>query len=558
MRRKLSDLFLVNVLTCGLEICMATGTIYIPPMLLEAGVEERFMTMVLGVGPVLGLLFVPPLGAASDGWSSRYGRRRPFIWALCVGVMLGLVVIPHTAQIAALFSKQHYQWLEVALLVAAICLMQFCGQACFTPLEALVSDLYPGEGESHRAFSVYSLMLSLGGCVGYLLPAVDWSSLGATAYLGGQEAFIYTLLIVIFLICLMTTAFITEEQTAGLGGSGLEASRKAPTLWNSCSWPRGVFSASHFLQRTLASLLSVVLRLYSLCRSMPRVIGRLFVAELCSWMALMTFVLFYTDFVGEGLYGGVPSAKPGSMERLLYEEGVRMASLGLFLQCVASVGFSLLMERMVACVGARWLYLSSVALLAFTTAVMTVSHNVVLVTTMAAATGFTFCTLQVLPYTLTCLYHSDKQVFFSSNEAKLPSSTDELEKMKSAHTQSSTKHRGTNGFTNGHLLVNVGQPYSKPSPNKPAVSASLNLHVSLPVDPPIASPPSPRGMCLDIAILDSAYLLSQVVPSLFMGSIVQLFHSVTAYMACASVLSLLAVYFSSKVVFDRKDMEMLK
>ncbi|XP_072522244.1 solute carrier family 45 member 3 [Salminus brasiliensis] len=555
MRSRLSDLFLVNVLTCGLEICMATGTIYIPSMLLEAGVQEHFMTMVLGVGPVLGLLFVPPLGSASDGWSSRYGRRRPFIWALCVGVMLGLVVIPHTPQIAALFSKQHHQWLEVPLLVIAICLMQFCGQACFTPLEALVSDLYPGEEESRRAFSVYSLMLSLGGCVGYLLPAVDWSTLGATAYLGGQEAFIYTLLIVIFLICLMTTAFISEEQTAGLGGSGLEGSRRVQTL--SCSWPHGLFSVSQVLQRTLASLLSVVIRLYSLCSSMPKVISRLFVAELCSWMALMTFVLFYTDFVGEGLYGGVPNAKPGSLERLRYEEGVRMASLGLFLQCVASVGFSLLMERMVACVGARALYMSSVALLAMTTAVMTMSHNIVLVTMMAAATGFTFCTLQVLPYTLTCLYHSDKQVFFSSSRVKLPSSWDEQEVMKSSQMQSSTKYRSTNGFVNGHS-VNIGLSSSKPTLNKPAVSTSPNLHVSLPVDTPTASSPPPRGMCLDIAILDSAYLLSQVVPSLFMGSIVQLFHSVTSYMACASVLSLLAVYFSSKIVFDRADMEILK
>lgn len=48
MRNRLLDLFLVNVLTWGLEICMATSTIYIPPMLLEAGVQERFMTMVLG------------------------------------------------------------------------------------------------------------------------------------------------------------------------------------------------------------------------------------------------------------------------------------------------------------------------------------------------------------------------------------------------------------------------------------------------------------------------------------------------------------------------------
>ncbi len=64
-----------------------------------------------------------------------------------------------------------------------------------------------------------------------------------------------------------------------------------------------------------------------------------------------------------------------------------------------------------------------------------------------------------------------------------------------------------------------------------------------------------RGMGTDIAILDSAYLLSQVVSSLFMGSIVQLFQSVTAYMACASLLSLVAVYFSSKIVFEKADID---
>jgi len=50
MHGRISQLFLINALTCGLEVCLAAGTIYIPPMLLEAGVEERFMTMVLGKG----------------------------------------------------------------------------------------------------------------------------------------------------------------------------------------------------------------------------------------------------------------------------------------------------------------------------------------------------------------------------------------------------------------------------------------------------------------------------------------------------------------------------
>ena len=48
MRSHFSLLLLVNVMTCGLEVCLAVGTIYIPPLLLEAGLEERYMTMVLG------------------------------------------------------------------------------------------------------------------------------------------------------------------------------------------------------------------------------------------------------------------------------------------------------------------------------------------------------------------------------------------------------------------------------------------------------------------------------------------------------------------------------
>lgn len=541
MHGRISQLFLINSLTCGLEVCLASGTIFIPPMLLEAGVEERFMTMVLGVGPILGLIFVPLIGSASDSFRSKYGRRRPFIWPLCMGVLLSLLIMPQTSTLVSLLTTCECQWLQVSLLVLAICLMEFCGQACFTPLEALVSDLFPGEEESRKAFSLYSLMLSLGGCVGYLLPAVDWTTLDTVVYLGGQEAFIFIVLTFIFLACLMGTTFICEEQTGG----DVEMSRKANSTFCRCPCP--VLPKLRLLPRTIFSLLSVGPRLYSLCSRMPKVIARLFVAELCSWMALMSLMLFYTDFVGERLYGGVPSENPGSLGRMRYDEGVRMASLGLFLQCVTSVMFSLVMERMMLCIGPRKLYLSSVVLLAVSTAVMTVSHSVVLVTIMVAATGFTFCTLQILPYTLTCLYHSNAQVFFPTERHKLH--RDDCVIIKSPEM---TTQKRTNGCISG---PSGGTSTTKPFQNSIPTPQSLDLHVSVTIDPKSAQPPALRGMGTDIAILDSAYLLSQVVPSLFMGSIVQLFHSVTTYMACASLLSVVAVYFSSKIVFEKADME---
>ncbi|XP_030634143.1 solute carrier family 45 member 3 [Chanos chanos] len=544
MRGRTIQLLLISALTCGLELCMAAGTIYVPPMLLQNGLEERFMTMVLGVGPVLGLIFVPLIGSTSDGWHGRFGRRRPFIWALCSGVLIGLLLISQAPRLAALLTQFYPYGLKVPLLVAAICLFQFCGQACFTLLEALVSDLYPGAEESRMAFSVYTLMLSVGACIGYLLSTVNWSTQPTAIYLGGQEAFIYSLLAFVIIVSLISTAFVYEENARGVG-TGEEGSKRAPIMLSRLCCHYSLLRPQ-FFRRVLNSCLSVLPQLYRLFHRMPYAIWKLFVAELCGWMALMTFELFYTDFVGEGLYGGVPSAEPNSPERLRYDEGVRMASLGLFLQCVTSVAFSLLMNRLVAWAGARTVYVSSMVLLVICTGVMTVSYNIVLVTVMAAATGYTFCILQTVPYILTCLYHSDEQVFMFRNKLTLPTCNGDLKVQKSSSTASSVKSE-----SNGHP---GGMPGEVPS--SVVSSAPLqSINVPHPIDTDSKSPQHSRGIGLDIAILDSAYLLSQVLPSLLMGSIVHFFHSVTAYMACATGLSLLAVYFSSKVIYDKVDIE---
>lgn len=51
LQHRKAQLLLVNLLTFGLEVCLAAGITYVPPLLLEVGVEEKFMTMVLGESP---------------------------------------------------------------------------------------------------------------------------------------------------------------------------------------------------------------------------------------------------------------------------------------------------------------------------------------------------------------------------------------------------------------------------------------------------------------------------------------------------------------------------
>ncbi|NWV35868.1 S45A3 protein, partial [Grantiella picta] len=544
-----TQLLLVNSLTFGLEVCLAAGITYVPPLLLEVGVEEKFMTMVLGIGPVLGLLFVPLIGSASDHWRSSYGRRRPFIWVLCFGVLLSLFVIPHASSLASLCALNP-RALEIAFLILGIGLLDFCGQVCFTPLEALLSDLFQEPDNCRQAFSMYAFMISLGGCIGYLLPAIDWAFLAP--YLGGQESCLFSLLALIFLGCVLATLFVTEEAAQGDGPDGQDVSPKPSLCRGSC-----LLQARHVLQ-AVRNLCALLPRLHGLYCRIPRVIRRLFVAELCSWMALMTFMLFYTDFVGEGLYHGVPRAKPGSEARRHYDEGVRMGSLGLFLQCITSIFFSTIMDRLVKHFGTRAVYLASVVFFPGAAFVMCLSHSVTVVTISAALTGFTFSALQILPYTLASLYHHDKQVFLHKYKRKEEEDAALLDK-KSAFSKgllSSQKLPYQNGHT-GTLFSSSSSssPSSPPAVSSSALCVSSSCDVSLRIMVGEPDPGAPgRGICLDLAILDSAFLLSQVVPSLFMGSIVQFTQSVTAYMVSAAGLGLVAIYFATKVVFDKGDM----
>ncbi|XP_077371707.1 solute carrier family 45 member 3 isoform X2 [Festucalex cinctus] len=514
-----------------------------------------------GIGPVLGLVFIPLVGSASDNCNSSYGRRKPFIWLLSLGVLLALFIIPHADILAA-----HLAWggrtFQVSFLILGVGLLDFCGQVCFTPLEALLSDLYRDGEDCNQAFAMFSFMVSLGGCVGYLLPALDWSHSLLSVYLGGQDQCLFFLLILIFIPSILITMKVSEEPSSAMSGSPGAASLLEPGAGvmetGQCGVPRSCCYLPKLrpmksgpllcLLRTCWSMTPAIYRSY--CH-VPRVMWQLCVAQLCSWMAVMSFMLFFTVFVGEGLYGGVPSAVPGSVPRQRYDEGIRMGSLGLFLQCATSTFFSMIMSRMVHRFGSRWVYLSSMVSFTVSALVICLSKSVVLVTTMAALTGYAYAALQTLPYTLTCLYHKEKKVYMPKRKTKNTRKngfTTTRDYLTPAEEESLLNNMAGPSFGNAFLSQDIyysaplnqnGSAHSSPGPEQEELESGYE----------------DRGVGLDFAILDSTFLLSQVIPTLLMGTIVQFAQSVTTYMACSVILGIVAIYLANHIVFDQKDLK---
>ncbi|KAK5902666.1 hypothetical protein CesoFtcFv8_007900 [Champsocephalus esox] len=522
-------LVLLNSLTCGLEICVAAGITYVPPLLLEAGVEERYMTMVLGIGPVLGLLFIPLIGSASDQCNSSYGRRRPFIWLLSLGVLLALFIIPNADLLAARFAWGG-RTLQVGFLILGVGLLDFCGQVCFTPLEALLSDLYKDEEDCGQAFAMFSFMVSLGGCVGYLLPSLDWSSGLLSVYLGGQAECLFSILIIIFVTSVLITMKVSEEPSCPssvLAGPGslLEAGPGA-IEGARCGVPR---SCCYLLKCKLRLLKSgPLLCLLRTCWTMTPAIYR-------------SYCHVPRTLWGKACTRACPAHHRESVSKQRYDEGIRMGSLGLFLQCATSTFFSLVMSRLVRRFGSRWVYMSSMVTFTFSALVICLSKSVVLVTVMASLTGYAYATLQTLPYTLTCHYHKEKEIYMPKR------------KTKSVHINGIPPKRDYSPPVEDTLpLFNKDSYEYYPGPLKQNGSSHSPGGTE---QEEVESGFEKRGVGLDFAILDSTFLLSQVFPTLFMGMIVQFAQSVTAYIACSAIFGAIAIYLGSQIIFDQKDLK---
>ena len=504
LRRSLSlmQMVLLNAIVCGLEFCASAAFCYIPPMLLKAGMSEENMSFVLGIGPLLGFFFVPIIGRASDRCRSKYGRRRPFIFGLSLMLIISLMLIPYGEQIG-----YYADWgfgisgpnFSLTLLVVGAVLLDFASQACLTPCEALLSDASRNTPQQDQCFMVYSFMVSLGGCIGYLITALDWSTSTVGMYFGSQEKSAFSMLVILFTFSMLTTLGVADEAPANLGltaavaepvihpsqidrnvdeihkaivrqevleiandsddqdvpnndipsglhvppndpgyesGSNQSVSEESPLVqtrapsgdskslaqrlfpwlpWGeqSCSvpWTRWSFTTSESLFRLVSLKLYHIFpdTLKALVR-IPYSLSRLALANFCSWTAVMGFNLFYTDFVGQAIYGGDPNADETSPLRDKYDLGVRMGSWGLLFHCMVSALYASFIERLVARYGTRLTYFWGMFSFTIAMATMVFSRNIYIVNLMAACTGFAFATVTTIPFMLVTLYHEHKEV----------------------------------------------------------------------------------------------------------------------------------------------------
>jgi len=284
-------------------------------------------------------------------------------------------------------------------------------------------------------------MVSVGGCVGYLITAINWASNPLGVSLGGQERAVFIVLIVLFSCSFCVTFSAAHEVPLSddrylqlinrTASSAVDADPETKGLLESerGRWtksdlePNGVIISGiaipvprSVISGTLTSLImSIVSHAKTLTpirtlMNVPFVLRRLALANFCSWTAIMGFNIFFTDFVGQAVYGGDPGAPEGSDLRNLYDHGVRIGSFGLLLHCINSAVYAGVVERFAAHFDLRLTYVAGMATFVVAMLLMAITTDAYVVNTMAALTGVAYATITTAPFMLVTSYHEDEKV----------------------------------------------------------------------------------------------------------------------------------------------------
>lgn len=199
--------------------------------------------------------------------------------------------------------------------------------------------------------------------------------------------------------------------------------------------------------------------------------------------------MFYTDYIAQAVFAGNPNAADGTLSRRAYDAGVRMGSWGLLWHSItACVYAGFLQDAVIRHFGMARAYFVGLLVFGLCMVAILASTSIAVISLCTAVAGLGFAAITTIPNTLVTTYHADKELYFFD---------------------CSPRERGAGDGGGGEE----------------------------------------RGIGADIAVINSAYFLGQIIVSVVVGPLVDATRSVTVYMAVSAVCAFAACFFATHIVF---------
>ncbi|XP_043402923.1 membrane-associated transporter protein isoform X2 [Chelonia mydas] len=367
VKKPTGRLIMHSMAMLGREFCYAVEAAFVTPVLLSVGLPKSLYSLVWLISPILGFVLQPVVGSASDHCTSGWGKRRPYILALGIMMLLGMALY-------------------------------------------LNGDM---------------MVSGLGGALGYLTGAMDWGNSVLGRFLGSEFQVMCIIAALVFLICL--TVHLCSIPEAPLRDDSTETKLllkvDGPSEYGSIeSVNNGYLKPGYAEKKTLSELgkstetpqTQVQTRMTIKCLlkavlSMPSHYRCLCISHLIGWTAFLSNMLFFTDFMGQIVYHGNPYAPHNSTAYLTYERGVEIGCWGMCINAISSSLYSYLQKALLPYVGLKGLYFIGYLLFGIGTGFIGLFPKVYSTLALCSLFGVMSSTLYTVPFNLIAEYHREEE-----------------------------------------------------------------------------------------------------------------------------------------------------
>ena len=381
---KTYNFVLMTIFLAGVQFTWTVELAYGTPYLLSLGLSKQLTALVWLAGPIAGLIIQPLVGVYSDRMTWRIGRRRPFMIAGSVLVMVSVYLIAYSQEIALNVGIG-----PIPIAVGAFYLLDFAINAVQSSCRAMIVDVTPLQ-QQHVANAWAAAMIGTGNVLGYFTGYLDLVSL--LPLLGSTQM---KVLCVIDMIWFMTTLCITcisvnEQQYVSTADADAE-------WWH-----------------PIASLLRTI-------RCLPSPIQAVCNVQFLAWLGWFPFLFYSSSWIASkvdpvGFTSNDAATRAGSFALLLF--ALISVTTGLVMPLMASNGLAWSLPKLWS--ASLWFF----CLLMLLTAIASDSP---LATALIACAGVSWGIAQWVPFTLMGEFITHYSEFSETDADDIESSSSRLD-----------------------------------------------------------------------------------------------------------------------------------
>nr|XP_023920517.1 sucrose transport protein SUC3 isoform X2 [Quercus suber] len=356
----LATLVLSCTIAAGVQFGWALQLSLLTPYIQTLGIEHAFSSFIWLCGPITGLVVQPCVGIWSDKCTSKYGRRRPFIFVGSLMISVAVILIGFSADIGYILgdTKEHCSKYKGTRTRAAIVfiigfwMLDLANNTVQGPARALLADL-SGPDQRNSANAVFCSWMAVGNILGYSAGASgSWHrwfpflTSNACCDACGNLKAAFLVAVVFLALCTLVTLYFANEvpltvnQPQHLSDSapllddpqqnGLDHSKSMPDMPINANANgervRNLTQVNSIVEDHQNESVndgpgSVLVNLLTSLRHLPPSMHSVLIVMALSWLSWFPFFLFDTDWMGREVYHGDPKGNLSEVQK--YDQGVR-------------------------------------------------------------------------------------------------------------------------------------------------------------------------------------------------------------------------------------------